>query len=691
MTVAGAEDLAALLQDAYQRYVGEFHTITRRAAERFERMDWVGSVEDGLTRLRLYKRHIDATVERCLARFDGLAQRADFWESARVLFRQRVDNTYDADLALMFVDSVLRRALLQEAFVPYGADSVDRTCDPAIQARLLRTYPLLPGQPLVAVLEQVLRDSGLRSPFRDLAEDARLAAQALQEAVGADAPDALEVLRPLFYRNKGAYLVGRRRHGANVAPLAFALAHSPQGIVLDAVLTDESDLRRIFSYTRSNFHVELEGHYREMLDFLRSVMPHKNWTALYSSIGFMNPAKIQLSKDLEAHRRASRARLSAAWGIPGLVMAVFTPPGFPYVFKVIRDDDKVTKSGYIGHQGVREKYRLVQEGDRVGRLLDTITFHHLRVPRDDFEPKILRELLETASGAVKAVGDDIVITHCYAQREVTPLPIYLRQCDWPEAHRVLNDLGACIKDIAAAGLFCGEFDLKNFGVAEDGRVVFFDFDVLDVLGRFSFDEVPLEGSLGQEEIFEYMLHEYRVSLVDVFRSLHPDLFEPTYWRRIQSLLRQGEVLDTFPYPAQRRLESRRAKARRAALPQAVDAELERLGLRSAQRRGLLAWDTPGRGLSVGRSPWAGLSDAQRAAVIETFGLDGGALARGGPGVIVVDELPAFVYVPRLSTKVLDLSRFYTLTTGVADEWRDRVRRELFESQPVEFAEPAVGG
>ena len=684
MSAAGAEDLAAVLLEAYEAYVQEFHAITRRAPGRFERKDWTGSVADSLDRLRLYKRHIDTTVDRCLSVFDADAHRPDFWESARGTCRQRVERSYDADLALMFVDSVLRRALLQEAFVPYGADSVDPKRDPEILTTLRRTYPIGPSAALGPIVEGVLLDCGFASPFRDLAGDAALSAQVLAEALVGKTVDAIEVLRPMFYRNKGAYLVGRMRRGDRVTPLAFAFAHSPQGIVLDAVLTEESDLRRIFSYTRSNFHVEVEGHYRELLDFLHSIMPHKNWAALYSSIGFMNPAKIQLSKDLLAHRQQTRARLAAAWGIPGLVMAVFTPPGFPYVFKVIRDDDKVTKSGYIGRQGVRDKYRLVQEGDRVGRLLDTITFHHLRFARDDFEPKMLRELLDTASGAVKAVGDDIVITHCYAQREVTPLPIYLRQCDWPEAHRVLNDLGACIKDIAAAGLFSGEFDLKNFGVAEDGRVVFFDFDVLDELGKFSFDEVALEGSLGQEEIFEYLLHEYRVSLVDVFRSLHPDLFEPSYWRRIQGLLKQGEVLDTFPYPAQRRLESRRARARRMVVPRAVDAELDRLGLRSAHRRGQLAWETAGPGLSVGRSSWAVLSETQRAAVQEAFGLDGGSLARTGPGVIVIDEVPAFVFVPRLSPKVLDLSGHYAMDDGRADEWRRRVERELFESHPVEF-------
>jgi isocitrate dehydrogenase kinase/phosphatase len=665
--------LADVLLDSYEAYVQEFHAITRRARGCFEGQDWTGSVQDSLARLRLYKGHIDAAVARCRTLFPAEARRAELWEDAKAICRDAVADRYDADLAVMFLDSVLR-ASAPDTLVPYGAHSVDPKCDPEIQRRIVRTYEVEPQHPWREAVERILRDCEFLPPYRDLREDAAGAAQVIEDGLPGALFDArIEMLRPLFYRNKGAYAVGRIRAGGAVRPLAFALAHTREGIVVDAVLTEEGDLRRIFSYTRSNFHVELEGQYRELLDFLRSLMPHKNQAALYSSIGFMNPAKIQLSKDLDAHRRTGRP-MTAAWGIPGLVMVVFTPPGFPYVFKVIRDDDKVTKSRYIGRQGVRDKYRLVQEGDRVGRLLDTITFHHLRFARHDFEPKILRELMEACSATVKVAGDDVFIAHCYAQRETTPLPIYLRQCDWPETQRVLNDLGWCLKDIAAAGLFTGEFDLKNFGVAEDGRVVFFDFDGLDMLGKFSFDDVPLETSLGQEEVFEYLLHEYRVSLVDVFRGLHPDLFTARYWKDIQARIKQGEVLDTFPYPPHKRLANRR----RVRFPPAVDEALDRFGLKSVHRRGLIAWESLGAGMTVGRSPWLNLSEAQRLAVQQAFGIDDGAFGSKVLGVVLVDGVPGFVYVPGLPGRVIDLLGHYPLARHVAAEWRERARREVFD-------------
>jgi isocitrate dehydrogenase kinase/phosphatase len=699
MAAQRPEGLAASVLSAYEAYVQEFHAITRRAPARFEARDWTGSVQDGLARLRLYKQHIDGFIERHHESLGADGRAPELWEEARAIYRRTLAGQYDTDLALMFVDSVLRRALAPATVVPYGSDGVDPQLDERVEQRVRRGYAREPGRSLELLVSAVLEDCRFGAPWRDLAGDARCCAEAIVEGVaargGTDSIASLEVLRSLFYRNKGAYLVGRiRMRDGGLMPLTLALGHLPQGIVVDAVLTEESDLRRIFSYTRSNFHVELEGQYREVLSFLRSVMPHKNWAALYSSIGFMNPAKIQLSQDLEAHRRQPGTKLRAAWGIPGLVMVVFASAGFPYVFKVIRDDDKVAKSGYIGRERVREKYRLVQEGDRVGRLLDTITFHHLRFARDDFEPKILRELLDAASASVHLVGDDVVVTHCYAQREATPLPIYLRQHDWPEIERVLNDLGACLKQIAAAGLFPGEFDLKNFGVAEDGRVVFFDFDGLDELGRFAFDDVPLAASLGQEECFEYLLHEYRVNLVEAFRELHPDLFTSEHWQAIQRLLRAGEVLDTFPYPAHKRLEYRRARASAAsrrgpvALPAAVEQEMERLGLRSAHRKGLIVWEPRGDGVAIGLGDARALNAGQRQAVRQAFAVEEADLRQRAPGVIVVDGLPAFVFLPDVSTRVLDLSRHYTAETALAGEWRERVQREVFRGVRAEFCSPA---
>ena len=59
-------------------------------------------------------------------------------------------------------------------------------------------------------------------------------------------PIEVDVLRPVFYRNKGAYVVGRVRRGGVVLPLVLPLLRAERGIVVDAVLmTPERGQRRV--------------------------------------------------------------------------------------------------------------------------------------------------------------------------------------------------------------------------------------------------------------------------------------------------------------------------------------------------------------------------------------------------------------------------------------------------------------
>ena len=117
-------------------------------------------------------------------------------------------------------------------------------------------------------------------------------------------PIRAEVAAAVFYRGKGAYLVGRIRSGAHSIPLALALLNPPQGIVVDAVLLREREVSILFSFTRSYFHIEVERPY-DMVRFLRSIMPRKRIAELYTAIGYHKHGKTELYRDLLAHLAAS--------------------------------------------------------------------------------------------------------------------------------------------------------------------------------------------------------------------------------------------------------------------------------------------------------------------------------------------------------------------------------------------------
>src|SRR6185436_18324633 len=172
------------------------------------------------------------------------------------------------------------------------------------------------------------------------------------------------------------------------------------------------------------FHAEVESP-REVIGFLRSILPRKRISELYLSLGYGNHGKTEFYRDLVAQIAASDDRFVVAPGKRGLVMEVFTLPSYEFVFKVIRDRFPPQKE--TTRERVMEKYRQVLQHDRVGRLIDFQEFEHLTFPRDRFDPALLDELLRLAAATVSVEGDDVIVSHLYVQRRVTPLDIFLRQ------------------------------------------------------------------------------------------------------------------------------------------------------------------------------------------------------------------------------------------------------------------------
>jgi isocitrate dehydrogenase kinase/phosphatase len=315
----------------------------------------------------------------------------------------------------------------------------------------------------------------------------QLAISALKQDVQAIAGSpilALEILRPVFYRNKAAYIVGRIRTDGRIIPFTMALVHDDKGIRIDAVLTDEADVSNVFTYTRSNFRVDVRD-YRGLIRFLQSILPHKGKPALYSAIGFVHPARIELIKDLRKHLEQTGERFEKAEGTEGRVMMVFQAPTHPYVFKIVMDES--IKETFQGRDHVFGQYQKVHEIDRVGRMLDSHVYRNLRVHKSLFPEEYLQSMLRDASSSVVLEGDEVVLKRVYVQRRVTPLNIFLERTKDPEELRkVVIDFGYCIKDLAAAGLFAADIFTKNFGVTQHGRVVLYDYDDLEELAPLQF-------------------------------------------------------------------------------------------------------------------------------------------------------------------------------------------------------------
>ena len=149
----------------------------------------------------------------------------------------------------------------------------------------------------------------------------------------------VQMLSSLFYRNKGAYLVGKVISSFYEIPLALPTVHCasmPGRLTIDAALFGEEDLRLIFSVARAYCMVDMEIP-SAYVQFLRSLMPKKPRAEIYNAIGLQKHGKNLFYRDLLHHLHHSSDKFRIAPGIKGMVMLVFDLPSFPCVFKIIKD------------------------------------------------------------------------------------------------------------------------------------------------------------------------------------------------------------------------------------------------------------------------------------------------------------------------------------------------------------------
>ena len=174
---------------------------------------------------------------------------------------------------------------------------------------------------------------------------------------------------------------------------------------------------------------------------------------------------------------------------------------------------------------MEEKYALVFNLDRVGRLLDAQPYRHLRFPAARFAPALLQELLQQCAQSVRLDGEEVEIALCYVQRRFRPLNLYLRE-QGPEGMRAaVLDYAQAITDMARNNIFPGDMLPKNFGVSRHGRAVFYDYDELCLVTECQFRALPENSdeydSAAREDVFYVGPH-------DVFPQQFPNFRRDRY-------------------------------------------------------------------------------------------------------------------------------------------------------------------
>ncbi|MFC3686267.1 bifunctional isocitrate dehydrogenase kinase/phosphatase [Hydrogenophaga luteola] len=597
-----AYDIAKAMMDGFNRHYRLFRAESARAKHRFESRDWPAQQRAQRDRIEFYDLRVRECLQRLVKEFKADQQPMAVWEQVKLHYIGLLVNHHQPELAETFFNSVttkiLKRAYFQNDFIfvrPAVSTEYIENDEPKALPTYRSYYPT--HETMRAEVRRMIEDFDLRVPFDDLGRDAGLVLEAMRQRFDhykLRANFQIQALSGLFYRNKGAYVVGRIINGFQEVPFALPILHDHNGrLVIDAALFGEDDLLMLFSFARAYFMVDMEVP-SAYVQFLRSLMPRKPRAEFYNALGLAKQGKTLFYRDFLAHMRHSTDQFRIAPGIKGMVMLVFDLPSFPFVFKVIKDFYPAQKD--TTREQIRGKYLLVKQHDRVGRMADTLEFSEVGFPRDRFTDELIAEIQKFAPSQLEISDRDgdgtteVILKHCYIERRMIPLNIYLQEAfdvlQTPDVQdvslrrareqitRAVVEYGNAIKDLVAANIFPGDMLWKNFGITRHGKVVFYDYDEIEYITDCNFRRVPpprneedeMSGevwySVGPHDVFPETFGPFLLGnplVREDFMKHHADLLDPAFWQAHKERIAAGHVYDVFPYERARRFRAQAHK------------------------------------------------------------------------------------------------------------------------------------
>ncbi len=566
--------VAQAILDGFNRHYSLFRQYSREGKECFAAADWTKAAEVSRERIQGYELRVQETVDKIQREFPEVSKNNELWPRIKIVFIGKLMDHLQCECAETFYNSVACRVLHRDY---YNSDYI--FWRPAISVQYLRGsqptyrsfYPESDG--LRRSLLEILTGFGLPIPFENLRRDVRYLERAMleQRSTGWKAKPnyQIQVLGSPFFRNKGAYIVGRLINGDTRQPFVIpVLRNQEETMTVDALLTQQKDVAVLFSFSRAYFLGDMEVP-SAYVSFLLSIMPQKSVVDLYAMLGLQKQAKTIFYRELQHHLRHSRDNFQIAPGVRGMVMLVFTMPSMPFVFKLIKDRFDPPKTS--SRQVVEEKYLRVKNHDRVGRLADTLEYSNVALPLERIDPDLLDQLLNDATSSVEIDGDMLVIKHIYIERRMEPLDNYLAHATRQERKHAIREYGNAIRDLAGANIFPGDMLKKNFGVTRHDRVVFYDYDEICYITECNFRRIPPARdyddmmsdtpwySVEENDVFPetfgpfFFANEKDMVL---FRKDHAELMTAAWWKQVKQNIESGQQADIFPYRQKWRFKHR---------------------------------------------------------------------------------------------------------------------------------------
>ncbi|MCB9033846.1 MAG: bifunctional isocitrate dehydrogenase kinase/phosphatase [Chitinophagales bacterium] len=566
--------IAYQICNAYDELLAQFNEITACAKSNFEQKKYAETFVKQQERYVLYRNYAKNCIQYAQEQLQEACTSEDIWAKIKTEFSRLIASKPYRLNSETFYNSVVRKIFFDKSFNEqiefFDFNDYRPQRNEEAEKKIVTT--ILAMHFSKVTIKQLLQTCHFSIPFEDIDRDAEMIFNEVAPTIIYQKSNLylthIEILNSIFYRNRGAFIVGRFVYNDWYMPFVIPILNDEGGLFVDSIVYTQAEISVIFSFTRASFMVNTK-YPAQLIDYLKKLLPYKAVGELYDSIGYYRHGKTILYRDLMNYTLNHEDKFVIAPGIKGMVMTVFTLKYYNFVFKIIKDKFENPKT--ITRKEVIKKYEEVELNDRVGRMAYAHLFENLIFPRNLFAFELIQEFKEHCKETVEFIGNNVLIKHVYLERKMTPLNIYLQEANPIDKCKAILDYGFCVKELAAANIFPGDLLMKNFGVTRHGRVIFYDYDEIQQLTELRFRRLPqpddydddrfsqIDISADQNDIFPEEFKSFMVPdgpIGEVFMAEHGDIFTPKLWINIQKKVRQGEYLRFYAYDKSRRFKNK---------------------------------------------------------------------------------------------------------------------------------------